>query len=114
VAWHETETCEQYDKKLSKGMSKEEKKTERIIKKIAKRCPGCRRFINKNGGCPHMTCELPVFLVKFLNTNTNQVFVGGNFVGIVTTTTRDIRGDVHGGANSLDGYERLESYYRIK
>lgn len=67
MAWHESETCEEYDKKMNKGMSKEEKKTEKIIKKIAKRCPGCRRFINKNGGCPHMTCEFSIFYKIFLD-----------------------------------------------
>lgn len=50
-------TCDEYNTKAAAGALKAEKKTEKIIKKIAKRCPGCQRFINKNGGCSHMSCK---------------------------------------------------------
>ena len=55
--WHEGMTCDEYNAKITAGAIKAEKKTEKIIKKIAKRCPGCQRFINKNGGCSHMSCR---------------------------------------------------------
>jgi hypothetical protein len=57
TAWHEGMTCDEYTTKAAAGAIKAEKKTEKIIKKIAKRCPGCRRYINKNGGCSHMSCK---------------------------------------------------------
>lgn len=55
--WHSGRTCEEYDKETRAGMSSVEKHSEKIIRKIAKRCPGCERYINKNGGCGHMTCK---------------------------------------------------------
>jgi hypothetical protein len=55
--WHSEMTCEEYDVKIAAGAIVAEKKSEKVIKKIAKRCPGCRRYINKNGGCPHMSCK---------------------------------------------------------
>jgi IBR domain, a half RING-finger domain len=57
TTWHEGMTCDEYNAKIAAGAIKAEKKTEKIIKKIAKRCPGCQRFINKNGGCSHMSCK---------------------------------------------------------
>lgn len=54
--WHTDKSCEEYDAFLIAGSSNAEKRSEKIIKKIAKRCPGCERYINKNGGCGHMTC----------------------------------------------------------
>ena len=57
VPWHSGQKCEEFEKTRLARRSKEEKKTEKIIKSIAKRCPGCRRFINKNGGCNHMNCK---------------------------------------------------------
>jgi hypothetical protein len=44
------------------GAVKAEKKSEKVIKKIAKRCPGCQRYINKNGGCSHMSCKSIVII----------------------------------------------------
>jgi len=55
--WHAGRNCEEYDVMLLDTSSSAEKKSEKIIKKIAKRCPQCERFINKNGGCGHMTCR---------------------------------------------------------
>jgi len=55
--WHEGMTCEEYDLKTAAGAILAERESEKIIKKIDKRCPGCQRYINKNGGCPHMTCK---------------------------------------------------------
>ncbi len=57
TSWHTDQTCEQYDQALEAGASTAEKISEKIIRKIAKQCPGCQRYINKNGGCGHMTCK---------------------------------------------------------
>ncbi|KAH8744776.1 hypothetical protein BGZ57DRAFT_778783 [Hyaloscypha finlandica] len=55
--WHEGITCDEYNAKITVGAVKAEKKSEKVIRKIAKRCPGCQRYINKNGGCSHMSCK---------------------------------------------------------
>ena len=54
VPWHIDETCEQYDARVRPGI----KKSEKAVVKISKICPskGCRRRIDKDGGCNHMTC----------------------------------------------------------
>lgn len=36
----------------------EEKASKKLMAKIAKTCPGCKRPIEKSYGCDHMTCEL--------------------------------------------------------
>ncbi|KAE8442251.1 hypothetical protein EG329_003722 [Mollisiaceae sp. DMI_Dod_QoI] len=56
VPWHAGQNCQQYGEALITNPTEEDKKTEKIIKRLAKRCPGCKRYINKNGGCQHMTC----------------------------------------------------------
>lgn len=61
--WHEGITCDEYNAKIAVGAVKAEKKSEKVIKKIAKRCPGCQRYINKNGGCSHMSCK-PIVIVQ--------------------------------------------------
>lgn len=58
IPWHHGETCSEYDRRIATRQARAEQKSEREIKRVAKRCPGCRRFINKNGGCNHMTCKL--------------------------------------------------------
>jgi hypothetical protein len=57
VPWHHDETCSEYDRRITARQARAEYKSEKEIKRVAKRCPGCRRFINKNGGCNHMTCK---------------------------------------------------------
>ncbi|KAH6664236.1 hypothetical protein B0J14DRAFT_249408 [Halenospora varia] len=56
VGWHNRETCDEYEKRVRKGMAGASKKSEKVIAKISKKCPKCQRAINKNGGCMHMTC----------------------------------------------------------
>ena len=58
VPWHHGESCSEYDRRIVARQARAEHKSEKEIKRVAKRCPGCRRFINKNGGCNHMTCKL--------------------------------------------------------
>ncbi|CZR67604.1 uncharacterized protein PAC_17503 [Phialocephala subalpina] len=56
VPWHAGQSCEQYAEQVVTHPTEEDRKTEKIIRRLAKRCPGCKRYINKNGGCQHMTC----------------------------------------------------------
>lgn len=58
VPWHSGENCEEYDKRVKAGEDFGDKKSRKTIRRIAKRCPGCQRYINKNGGCQHMSCKL--------------------------------------------------------
>lgn len=60
--WHEGETCVEYDKKLKAEKDKtvkQEKASEKVVKKISKACPheGCGWRIEKASGCDHMTCR---------------------------------------------------------
>ena len=55
--WHRGSTCDQYRewKKLNKNADK--KFEEYVQHQGLKRCPKCREYIEKNGGCDHMTCR---------------------------------------------------------
>jgi hypothetical protein len=65
VAWHEGETCEEYDHRYS-GLKAQAQRAQEdaasleAISKLSKKCPGlnCTYYIEKNDGCDHMTCEL--------------------------------------------------------
>jgi hypothetical protein len=59
--WHDGETCEQFDYRVSgrKAMDEEQAST-RIIVKTTKKCPQCHAPIEKNEGCDHMTCKSPL------------------------------------------------------
>jgi hypothetical protein len=37
----------------------QEAASEKMVKKISKECPGCKRRIQKAGGCEHMQCTYP-------------------------------------------------------
>ena len=37
----------------------EESASKKLIKELAKQCPGCEWNIEKNDGCDHMTCKDP-------------------------------------------------------
>ncbi|KAF2031325.1 hypothetical protein EK21DRAFT_63624, partial [Setomelanomma holmii] len=65
---HKGETCGEYDysvcdKQLipcrtNKDIKKqEEAASKKIIEQTTKRCPGCKRSIEKSFGCDHMTCS---------------------------------------------------------
>lgn len=62
VPWHAGQTCEQYAEQVVENPTEEDRKTEKIIRRLAKRCPGCKRYINKNGGCQHMTCRFRILI----------------------------------------------------
>ncbi|KAF2770641.1 hypothetical protein EJ03DRAFT_60276 [Teratosphaeria nubilosa] len=53
--WHEGETCEEYQAR-TKGNSEEDMSL-RKIQRVTKRCPGCRKNIQKSGGCSNMHCS---------------------------------------------------------
>ena len=61
--WHEGETCEEYDYRVSGRQAKDQKRQEAAsalkISETTKKCPGrgCAWKIEKNDGCDHMTCE---------------------------------------------------------
>jgi hypothetical protein len=64
--WHTGETCVDY--KLRTGTDEDrEKASEAEVEKISKECPGCNMRIQKDGGCEHMTCELPSSLYNHLS-----------------------------------------------
>ncbi|KAH9214827.1 hypothetical protein DL95DRAFT_502494 [Leptodontidium sp. 2 PMI_412] len=58
VPWHSGQNCKEYDERIKAGADLVDKRSEKTIRRIAKRCPGCKRYINKNGGCQHMSCKL--------------------------------------------------------
>ncbi|KAF2271075.1 hypothetical protein CC78DRAFT_528017 [Lojkania enalia] len=61
--WHEGETCDEYDYRVSGRKEKDQKAQEeasaKALKKFTKKCPGkkCGWNIEKNDGCDHMTCS---------------------------------------------------------
>ncbi|TEY81986.1 hypothetical protein BOTCAL_0030g00470 [Botryotinia calthae] len=56
MPWHTGLTCAQHDAQQREGASKQEQKSQRLIKKATKKCPSCDVPILKNKGCDHMTC----------------------------------------------------------
>lgn len=64
VPWHEGETCDQYQARHDEVIMK----TESLLHQTSKVCPGgCGARIERNGGCPHMTCEFPPTLCTQIN-----------------------------------------------
>jgi hypothetical protein len=62
--------------RTNKHIKKEEEKaSKRLMAETTKRCPGCKRSIEKSFGCDHMTCELISF-VSF-----NSFLVSGAVLG---------------------------------
>jgi hypothetical protein len=47
------------DRTNSKMRKAEESASRKLIKELAKKCPGCKWNIEKNDGCDHMTCKGP-------------------------------------------------------
>lgn len=57
--WHDGETCEQFDYRISGRKARdEEAATAATIAKTTKKCTKCQSPIEKNKGCDHMTCKL--------------------------------------------------------
>ncbi|KAF1958847.1 hypothetical protein CC80DRAFT_490632 [Byssothecium circinans] len=58
VAWHEGDTCREYDYRTDSKIKKaEEAASKKWIEKTAKKCPSCKWNIEKVYGCDHMTCS---------------------------------------------------------
>jgi hypothetical protein len=55
IPWHTGRNCDEYDEWVKRDRDGVEK-SEAWIKKQCKTCPGCKRSIQKKGGCDHMTC----------------------------------------------------------
>ncbi|KAK0935065.1 hypothetical protein LTR29_013385 [Friedmanniomyces endolithicus] len=51
--WHEGESCAAYQARIKDRVEEEDRALE-AIRKVTKPCPGCKRSIQKNGGCPAM------------------------------------------------------------
>lgn len=68
VAWHEGETCDEYNYRTSGAKEREQKAQEEasiaMINRSSKKCPGpnCAFNIQKNNGCDHMTCKIPLMV----------------------------------------------------
>ncbi|KAH7344056.1 hypothetical protein B0J17DRAFT_645186 [Rhizoctonia solani] len=56
--WHEGMSCGEYDVKLRK-YEEQDRATRMYLVKNTKQCPKCKRKIERNGGCDHMTCQRP-------------------------------------------------------
>ncbi|KAH7402632.1 hypothetical protein BKA66DRAFT_404730 [Pyrenochaeta sp. MPI-SDFR-AT-0127] len=58
VPWHKKETCKEYDYRTNKKLKKaEEVASKKLILETTKKCPGCKRNIERSYGCDHMTCS---------------------------------------------------------
>lgn len=65
MPWHEGESCQEYDARISKNKDKNTIDNERSMQRIqgeSKACPGCSRMIFRQGnngddGCAHITCQ---------------------------------------------------------
>lgn len=55
VAWHEGETCADYDKRRDSARM-EFDASEELKVKVTRACPSCNVPIEKNAGCSHMNC----------------------------------------------------------
>ncbi|KAG2392024.1 hypothetical protein C9374_013509 [Naegleria lovaniensis] len=55
---HYPATCEMFEEFSKKSSSMTEGASYDFIQKNTKPCPKCKRLINKNGGCNHMTCSM--------------------------------------------------------
>jgi hypothetical protein len=47
------------DRTDSKIKKAEESASKKLLNKLAKKCPGCKRNVEKVSGCNHMTCKDP-------------------------------------------------------
>jgi hypothetical protein len=53
------------EKRTNKSLKKqEEAASKKLILESTKKCPNCKRSIEKSFGCDHMTCELFAFLAN--------------------------------------------------
>ncbi|CAG8959282.1 hypothetical protein HYFRA_00013052 [Hymenoscyphus fraxineus] len=61
VPWHHGKTCAQYDedREDGEGQSSENRRSERFLRQSDRhrQCPGCRAWIQRSGGCDHITCK---------------------------------------------------------
>lgn len=57
LPWHEGETCHDYQTRIKgEDFEKKEAASLKTIQKQCKQCPGCKKNIQRNGGCDHMRC----------------------------------------------------------
>ncbi|KAK3676911.1 hypothetical protein LTR78_003115 [Recurvomyces mirabilis] len=53
--WHEGESCEAYQARVKDRIDEEDLSLQKI-KRLTKPCPGCKKAIEKDGGCSAMFC----------------------------------------------------------
>ncbi|CAG8732298.1 12715_t:CDS:2, partial [Funneliformis caledonium] len=53
VIWHEGQTCEEYEQNKKQF----DFATEDYLSRTSKQCPSCSMYIDKTGGCDHITCK---------------------------------------------------------
>lgn len=53
---HDSETCAAYQARI-KDRLEEEDKALKAVRKLSRKCPGCSKSIEKNGGCSNMVCS---------------------------------------------------------
>lgn len=54
--WHEGSNCEKFQEWRQLNGKSENLMEEWVSKKGARRCPSCNMYVEKNGGCNHITC----------------------------------------------------------
>ncbi|KAL1968669.1 hypothetical protein VTN77DRAFT_1495 [Rasamsonia byssochlamydoides] len=52
--WHKGYTCAEFDRIHPLGENS--LRSEALVKEISKQCPGCKRRVERDGGCNHMYC----------------------------------------------------------
>ncbi|KAI5925437.1 hypothetical protein F4810DRAFT_79656 [Camillea tinctor] len=55
VPWHRGETCKEYDNR-NRDHSKDERLSEKKVRKTSRKCPKCKGNVHKYLGCDHITC----------------------------------------------------------
>lgn len=58
TAWHQNETCQQYDTRWIAARIQDQASEEWKAVQVRK-CPKCGALIEKDGGCDHMNCTAP-------------------------------------------------------
>lgn len=74
MAWHDGETCEQYDYRVSgradaDRRAKEDQASEAAAAATTQTCPKatCKAKIQKSDGCDHMSCKLPPIIGRSMD-----------------------------------------------
>ncbi|KAM0045896.1 putative IBR domain, Zinc finger, RING/FYVE/PHD-type, E3 ubiquitin ligase RBR family [Helianthus debilis subsp. tardiflorus] len=61
VPWHENLTCDEYKRRKSTSLVEESKLKNLAARKLWQLCIKCRRYIELEAGCNHLTCRCIIF-----------------------------------------------------